>query len=43
MKFYESEIKLMVAYIYELTLAGLTFEVVNLHNGTFEVQLTGGF
>jgi hypothetical protein len=33
----------MVAYIYELTLSGLTFEVFNLHDGTFEVKLTGGF
>jgi len=43
MKFYDNEIKLMVEYIFELTVKGLTFEVSNLHDGTFEVKLTGGF
>lgn len=43
MKFYDNEIKQMVEYIYELTKKGLTFEVANLHDGTFEVNLTGGF
>ena len=43
MKFYADEIEVMVEYIYELTKKGLTFEVFNLHDGTFEVKLLGGF
>jgi hypothetical protein len=43
MKFYDNEIEKMVEYIYELTKKGLTFEVSNLHDGTFEVKLLGCF